>query len=142
MRNLLSVLDLRLQSFSQPFWGEMVATAGAGPHPVSHKSLTTEILVDAITFCLTPSASEAAREISSKMATENGVHAAVDSFHANLPYDTLACELLPDRPAAWLYKKTIRLSNLAAQILAQNFVINLGDLKPYVFSFDLTMSKN
>ncbi|PSN74344.1 putative sterol glucosyltransferase [Corynespora cassiicola Philippines] len=116
----------------QPFWGDMIAAAGAGPEPIPYKSVTTERLVDAISFCLTPSASEAARTISLKMATENGVDSAVHSFHANLPLETLPCELLPHRPAVWVHKKTsVRLSSLAAQVLVDNFVVNQSDLRLY-----------
>jgi UDP:flavonoid glycosyltransferase YjiC (YdhE family) len=40
----------------QPFWGNMVAAVGAGPNPIPHKSLTSQNLTDAISFCLNPEA--------------------------------------------------------------------------------------
>ncbi|RYO75320.1 hypothetical protein DL764_010490 [Monosporascus ibericus] len=51
---------------SQLFWGNMVATAGAGPAPIDQKSLTIDRLVEAIQYCLTPEASEAAGQIASR----------------------------------------------------------------------------
>ncbi|KAF2798871.1 glycosyltransferase family 1 protein [Melanomma pulvis-pyrius CBS 109.77] len=116
----------------QPFWGKMVATAGAGPQPIHHQSLTSQNLADAINFCLLPTTMEAAQEISATMATEHGVEAAAHSFHANLPIETLQCDILPDRPAAWMYKKApIKLCKLAAQILIERCVIEQKDLRLY-----------
>ena len=110
----------------------MVATAGAGPSPIHHKALTSKNLADALTFCLLHTTLEAAQEISTKMATEHGVEAAAHSFHANLPLDMLQCDILPDQPATWMYKKaSIKLSKLAAQILLEQSVIELKDLRSY-----------
>ena len=110
----------------------MVATAGAGPSPIHHKSLTSQNLADALTFCLLPTTLEAAQEISATMATEHGVEAAAHSFHANLPLDMLQCDILPDQPATWMYKKApIKLSKLAAQILLEQSVIEPKDLRSY-----------
>ena len=115
----------------QPFWGNMIAAAGAGPNPIPHKSLTTQNLTDAISFCLTPEAKSAAQGIASRMANEHGVSATVQSFHANLPLETMQCALLPTRVASWTYKNgptPIRLSKLAAQILIENGIIFASDL--------------
>jgi UDP:flavonoid glycosyltransferase YjiC (YdhE family) len=38
----------------QPFWGAMVARAGAGPDPIAHKQLAADKLANAINFCLKP----------------------------------------------------------------------------------------
>lgn len=118
----------------QPFWGNMVAAAGAGPKPIPHKLLTTQNLTDAISFCLTPSAKAAAQSIASRMATEQGVYAAVQSFHANLPLETMKCAILPYTLASWTYKKgsnPIHLSKLTAQILIENGIIFPTDLSSY-----------
>ncbi|KAJ7182660.1 putative sterol glucosyltransferase [Mycena crocata] len=104
----------------QPFWGNMVAAAGAGPKPIPHKVLDAQNLAKAIIFCLTPEATLSARAIASKMSSESGIKTAVDSFHANLPLERLQCDILPNRPAAWTIKKgnkKIRLSKLAAEVL-------------------------
>jgi UDP:flavonoid glycosyltransferase YjiC (YdhE family) len=114
----------------QPFWGERIAAANAGPKPIPHKLLTTENLTQAIHFCLTRDAKQAARGLSSQMASERGVEAAVQSFHANLPLETMQCALLPTMVASWKLKKDrIHLSKLAAQILIENGVIVPSDLE-------------
>ncbi|UPX18863.1 uncharacterized protein EKO05_0009147 [Ascochyta rabiei] len=116
----------------QPFWGNMIAEAGAGPRPISHKLLSSQNLVDAIHLCLAPEMKSAAQNISSQMAEEQGLKAAVQSFHANLPFEAIACNVLHDLPAVWVYKKApIRLSKLAAQILLDNGVISPKDLSNY-----------
>ncbi|RAQ98940.1 sterol glucosyltransferase [Stemphylium lycopersici] len=114
----------------QPFWGEMIAAAGAGPQPIPHKLLTTENLTQAIHFCLTREAKHAARGLSAQMASESGVEAAVQSFHANLPMDTMRCALIPTMAASWKTKKdSIRLSKIAAQILIENGILVPSDLE-------------
>ncbi|PSN67556.1 UDP-Glycosyltransferase/glycogen phosphorylase, partial [Corynespora cassiicola Philippines] len=116
----------------QLFWGRMVAAAGAGPDPIPHQSLTSEALSRAIAFCLTSEANAVAQDISSRMASERGTQAAVQSFHANLPFETTLCDVIPNLPAAWSYKKApIRLSKLAAGILVNNSVIDWNDLSSY-----------
>lgn len=113
----------------QPFWGDMIAEAGAGPRPIPHKLLSGQNLVDAIRFLLAPETKQAAHRISAQMASEEGVKAAVQSFHANLPFESIPCHILHDQPAAWMYKKApIRLSKLAAQILIDNSIISPTDL--------------
>ncbi|KAJ5395019.1 uncharacterized protein N7487_009322 [Penicillium crustosum] len=107
----------------QPFWGNMVARAGAGPRPIPFSSLNFQNLATAIKFCLTPEATEAARMLSVKMQTESGVTAAVESFHRNLPLDKMKCNLMPLQVAVWTYKKgkgNVTLSNAAVQILIEH----------------------
>jgi UDP:flavonoid glycosyltransferase YjiC (YdhE family) len=115
----------------QPFWGDMVAAAGAGPSPIPQKSLTPQNLAEAIGYCLTPSATAFARDLSERMASERGVEAAAQSFHANLPFE-MHCDINHDLSASWTYKKApIRLSKLAAQILVENAAIDAKDLVSY-----------
>ncbi|KAF1938226.1 hypothetical protein EJ02DRAFT_514681 [Clathrospora elynae] len=45
----------------QPFWGDMVAAAGADPQPIPHKLLTTKPLTEAIRFFLVPESKTAAQ---------------------------------------------------------------------------------
>ncbi|KAJ7254670.1 hypothetical protein B0H12DRAFT_1202254 [Mycena haematopus] len=118
----------------QPFWGNMVAAAGAGPKPVPHKKLDVKTLATSIAFCLTPEAAAAARTIAAKMQSETGIKTAVDSFHANLPLDRLKCDILPDRPATWKIQKghrKMRLSKLAAEVLVQNKEFDRKALKTH-----------
>lgn len=120
----------------QPFWGNMVAAAGAGPKPIPHKALNGRNLAEAIRFCLTPEAKESAQMISEKMRTERGVKTAVDSFHRNLPLVRLPCDIQPHRPAVWLYrtsatKRPIKLSDVAAETLIRQNRIERKHLKLY-----------
>lgn len=113
----------------QPFWGNMIAAAGAGPSPIPQKQLTLENLADAVRLCLKPVVKEAAQNIAERMASERGVEAAVQSFHANLPLETMQCPLMPTSVASWLYKKNnMKLSKLAAQLLIENGSILQSDL--------------
>ncbi|KAH6615405.1 hypothetical protein C7974DRAFT_443679 [Boeremia exigua] len=102
----------------QLFWGDMVAAAGAGATLIPHRSLDSSNLAQAISFCLTPEAMVAARDISSQMSSENGVQAAAQSFHANLPLE--AMQTLP-----------IKLCKVAAQVLIDNAVFGASDIKLY-----------
>lgn len=116
----------------QPFWGSMVAAAGAGPDPIPHKLLTCQNLAESISFCLTKDAMVCAHSLSAQMDSERGVDAAVQSFHANLPLEAMQCALVPYTTASWVYKKaSVRLSKLAAQILIDNDVIDSSDLESY-----------
>ena len=117
---------------SQQFWGEMIAAAQAGPQPIHNKSLNQENLAEAIQYCLTPQALNAAAEISRKMHMENGVTSAVKSFRENLPVEALSCDLVPEEPAVWLYarsKKSLKLSDKAAFILTEQKKIDAKFLK-------------
>lgn len=105
---------------SQPFWGQMIAAAGAGPKPIPHKELSVTNLANAIRYCLSDEAIGAAASIARKMQSESGVQAAARSFHANLPAESLQCDLLPGFPAVWSYKKgrrRLKLSKLAAEVI-------------------------
>lgn len=105
---------------SQPFWGNMVAKAGAGPEPIPHAELTVENLGQAIRYCLSQQAAEAAVSIAEQMKSEAGVRAAARSFHRQLPLELMRCDLIPTEPAVWTYSKSkrpIRLSKVAAQIV-------------------------
>ena len=114
----------------QPFWGAMVARAGAGPDPIPHKQLTANKLVDAINFCLKPESLERAKELASKMAAERGSDMGAQSFHRYLDADRLRCSLAPSRPAAWRIKRTqVRLSPFAACTLANADLLDFHDLK-------------
>jgi len=104
----------------------MVATAGAGPEPIPHRQLNSRNLSQAIKFCLSPRAIASAQAIAAKIRAENGVKAAVASFHRNLPLETLQCDILKDQPATWLYKsgrKKVKLSKKAAEILIDHLKI-------------------
>ncbi|CAG8067607.1 unnamed protein product [Penicillium salamii] len=101
----------------QPFWGSMIKATGAGPEPIPYKGLTTEKLVNAIAFCLEPTTAAVARRIGDQINRENGVRAAVNSFHAHLPRRDMQCDLIPGEPAVWKFKKgrrIVKMSKIAA----------------------------
>ena len=114
----------------QPFWGAMVARAGAGPDPIHHKQLTADKLADAINFSLKPESLERAKELASKIAAERGSDMGAQSFHQYLEADRLRCALAPSRAAAWRIKRTqVRLSAFAACTLANANLLDFHDLK-------------
>ncbi|KAJ5771391.1 uncharacterized protein N7511_003442 [Penicillium nucicola] len=118
----------------QTFWGDMISTARAGPKPIPQKLLDVPTLNQAIRYCLTPEAKSAARGIAVKMREEQGVKAAVASFHKHIPKGLVGCDILPQLPACWKYKHNHRkwhLSKVAAEILLDNKLLNPKRLKPY-----------
>lgn len=116
----------------QPFWGAMCARAGAGPMPIAYKNLTAEKLADQINEALKPDSLSRAKELSERIATEKGTDSGAESFHRQLRVGELRCSLSPDRVAVWRLKRTdIRLSALAATVLANEGLIGFEDLKLY-----------
>ena len=114
----------------QPFWGAMVARAGAGPEPIHHKQLTADNLADAINTCLKPESQERAQELADKIASESGSDTGAQSFHQYLNVDTIRCNLTPSRAAVWRLKRTkLRLSAMAACTLANEGLLDFKDLK-------------
>ena len=118
----------------QPFWGSMIYHAGAGPEPVPYKKMTEELLAESITKALSPEIQNAVKEMSEKIADENGSEAAAASFHQAVNMDTMRCLILPDRVAVWRVKKTnIRLSSLAAATILDQGLLQLKDIKLCVY---------
>ncbi|KAF4544240.1 uncharacterized protein LTHEOB_6358 [Lasiodiplodia theobromae] len=118
----------------QPFWGNMIAASGAGPVPIPQKKLTSDNLAEAIRYCQSPPAAQAAFEISEKMKMEEGVQAAVASFHKNLPLENMSCDIFPDQPAVWKYskgKQSVKLSKLAVESVTAKLSIKMKDFKYY-----------
>ncbi|KAJ5098378.1 hypothetical protein N7532_005379 [Penicillium argentinense] len=119
----------------QLFWGNMVASCGLGPKPIPYRSLTSDNLAAAIQFCLQPEAQSAARDVANRMTHENGVAAAVASFHRNLPLDDMRCHALNSEPAVWRLKTSskthIHLSKIAAEVLVDHHRLKMNDLQPY-----------
>src|SRR5207253_1470327 len=105
----------------QPFWGAMVARAGAGPEPTPLKRMTADILAASIQTALTPEAQRSAQAIAAKIRQENGAQNGADSFHMSLAEIRMNCMADPSRAAVWRVKRTeVRLSALAAAVLVEN----------------------
>lgn len=119
----------------QPFWGSMVSKAGAGAHnAIPYKHLSVEAFVEGIKQCLSPEAKTAAERLAESIAAEgDGASNAVNSFHNHLRLHgehTMRCSILLDRVATWQVKKSsLRLSALAAELLAQKKKIKWHDLR-------------
>jgi UDP:flavonoid glycosyltransferase YjiC (YdhE family) len=114
----------------QPWWGEMVHKAGAGPAPIPFKKLTAENLANAIEFALQPPSIAKAKEMAQKIAKEDGTANGTQSFHNSLNYETLRCQVMPGRAAVWRVKRSnITLSACAATVLADEGLLDFGNLK-------------
>ncbi|KAF1816516.1 UDP-Glycosyltransferase/glycogen phosphorylase [Eremomyces bilateralis CBS 781.70] len=114
----------------QPFWGNRIAKAGAGPKPIPKSQLTAENLSEAILFALQPSVQERARELKESIDREDGTKMGAASFHEMLGADEMRCVLIPERTAAWKHKrKRWRLSAFAASLLLSKQLIKASDLK-------------
>ncbi|KAK0710025.1 UDP-glucose,sterol transferase [Lasiosphaeria miniovina] len=117
----------------QPFWGSVVAAAGAGPKPIPQKELQVDNLADAIRYITSAAAYDAASRLASQMRHESGVDAAVHSFYWNLPLAALTCDLIPEQVARWSMTKhgrTVKLSDTAVAVLIAQKRIQIGQVKP------------
>lgn len=120
----------------QPFWGAMVAKAGAGAKaPIPYKNLTVDALAQGITQCLLPETKAAAEKLARDISIEgDGAANAIESFHRHLPMEgtySMRCSILQERVAVWELKREshLRLSALAAQILIDKRKIRPHDLR-------------
>ncbi|KAK0657422.1 hypothetical protein B0T16DRAFT_442114 [Cercophora newfieldiana] len=116
----------------QPFWGAMIAKAGAGPAPIPFKKLNAENLATAIGEALKPETQARAEELGAKIREEQGVDVGGKSFHEFLNTDELRCSLAPSRVAVWRVRRTkLRLSALAAAVLVNEGALKYSDMKLY-----------
>ncbi|CAD6591036.1 MAG: hypothetical protein ASARMPRED_005155 [Alectoria sarmentosa] len=116
----------------QPFWGAMVARAGAGPLPVPSKQLTAEKLAAAILEALKTTTLRRAQELGARIGSEKGTDVGAQSFHEKLDVDSMRCLVSPSRAAVWRVKRTtIRLSAFAATTLFNENVLDFNNLKLY-----------
>ncbi|KLU88152.1 hypothetical protein MAPG_07139 [Magnaporthiopsis poae ATCC 64411] len=116
----------------QPFWGSMIARAGAGPEPVPYKQLTADTLAAAIQEALKPITLARAEELGARIREEQGTDLGGKSFHDLLDTDGLRCSLVPSRVAVWRVRRSkVKLSALAAAVLLREGIISQPDLKLY-----------
>ncbi|KAL9598698.1 MAG: hypothetical protein Q9179_003824 [Wetmoreana sp. 5 TL-2023] len=120
----------------QPFWGAMVAKAGAGAkEPIPYKHLSAERLAEGIKQCLSPEAKTNAEKLARDIQLEgDGAKNAVDSFHRHLPLqgkNSMRCSIIQDRVAVWELKQArlLQLSALAAEILVEKRKIKWNELR-------------
>jgi UDP:flavonoid glycosyltransferase YjiC (YdhE family) len=113
----------------QPFWGSMIARAGAGPEPIPYKKLTAESLAEQIKMALAPETLVRAQELGKKMAAEEGANVGAKHFHEFLD-PNMQCSIIPGRAAVWRLRKTnVLLSAKAAAILCMKQMFPEHDLK-------------
>ncbi|KAH8707657.1 hypothetical protein GQ44DRAFT_816275 [Phaeosphaeriaceae sp. PMI808] len=120
----------------QPFWGNIVASNGAGPVPIPHKSLNSQNLADALKFCLTSETTQAARAIADQMRREHGVEMAVQSFHHHLNTSDMTCDVLSEHAADWVCRlpksnSDLKLSHAALKGYIFSEQLKLADAIPY-----------
>lgn len=121
----------------QPFWGAMVARAGAGPSPIPFKDLSAESLAAGILEALKPSTLERAKELGNRIREEKGCEAGAASFHAQMDVNSLRCTMMPSRVAVWQVNtkgsknSNIKLSAFAATVLGDEGLIDVNQLKLY-----------
>lgn len=114
----------------QPFWGSMVARAGAGPDPIPYKKLTAEGLAEAIKIALKPETQAKAQLLGQRIREEKGADVGAQSFHRHLDVDALRCVVAPSRVAVWRVRRSkTHLSALAAATLVNSGYIRYSDLK-------------
>ncbi|KAF4332452.1 sterol 3-beta-glucosyltransferase [Fusarium beomiforme] len=114
----------------QPFWGQMIARAGAGPISIPFKELTAEILAESITFALQAGVQEVAQQMADHIAEENGAGQAAMDITDRLEVDKLRCDICPERLATWFHRKTgAHLSGFVASCLVDQGLIQPSDLK-------------
>jgi len=114
----------------QPFWGAMIAKAGAGPAPIPFTKLTAENLAAAIQEALKPETTTRAQELGARIREEQGADVGGKSFHEFLNTDNLRCSLAPSRTAVWRVRRTkTKLSALAGAVLVNNGLLKYSDLK-------------
>ncbi|MCJ1438511.1 hypothetical protein MMC27_007901 [Xylographa pallens] len=116
----------------QPFWGAMVAKAGAGPSPIPNKVLTASKLAAAIMEALKPLTLQRAQELGERIRSERGAETGAQKFHDALDVDSLRCSLAPSRIAVWRVKRTkTRLSAFSAAVLGNEGLLGFNDLELY-----------
>ncbi len=114
----------------QPFWGSMIAKAGAGPSPIPFSKLTAENLAAAIQEAIKPETQIRAEELGAKIRQEQGADVGGKSFHEFLDTNSMRCSIAPSRVAIWRVRRTrTKLSALASAVLVQEGIIKYTDLK-------------
>ena len=104
-----------------------------GQSPYHTKQLTADNLAAAILEALEPKTVMNAKRLSEGLAEDRGASTGAQSFHNMLDLDKHRCLVCPNRAAAARVKRTnIRLSPLAAIVLADEGLLTASDLKVYV----------
>ncbi|TDZ54224.1 Sterol 3-beta-glucosyltransferase UGT80B1 [Colletotrichum trifolii] len=114
----------------QPFWGQMIARAGAGPAPVPFKEMTAATLAESIAFALEPRVRVSVQLMAERIAEEDGAGETARDIQERLVLDGMRCDVRPELLATWRHRKTgAHLSNLAVACLADKGLLKPRDVK-------------
>ncbi|CUA72150.1 Sterol 3-beta-glucosyltransferase UGT80A2 [Rhizoctonia solani] len=114
----------------QPFWGAMIARAGAGPEPIPQDELSTRKLIAAFEFVKSSRARGAAERMGRQIQNESGVMLGVDSFHKHLPLLNMRCDIDPHKLAEWWSPEYyLRLSGFAVTVLINAGLLDMKKLQ-------------
>ncbi|CAE6429532.1 unnamed protein product [Rhizoctonia solani] len=116
----------------QPFWGAMIAKAGAGPEPIPQDELSTKKLIAALEFVKSPQAKQAAERMGKQIRSESGVTFGVESFHKHLPLLNMRCDIDPRRLAEWWSPEHyLRLSGFAVTVLIEERLLDMKKVQQH-----------
>ncbi|KAJ5538275.1 hypothetical protein N7494_007754 [Penicillium frequentans] len=115
----------------QPFWSSAIHRSCIGPEPIQENDCSTEILVDAVRYCMRPETREAAQRISLQIQQENALENAVSSFHSHLNWDNFRCCVTKTDPAIYQMRTrpSIKLSAVAVAILMRVKAMRISGLE-------------
>lgn len=114
----------------QPFWGSMIARAGAGPEPIPFKKLTATGLAAAIKDALNCSVRKTSHSLGDLVNDEDGVQVGIRSFYQQLDLSMLQCSLTPMSAATWRVRKTeVRLGSTSSALLMDMGLLDLDKLE-------------
>ncbi|KAI8206162.1 Sterol 3-beta-glucosyltransferase UGT80B1 [Colletotrichum sp. SAR 10_65] len=114
----------------QPFWGQMIARAGAGPMPVPFKEMTAETLAASISFALKPEVQVAVQQMAERIGAEDGAGDTAKDIQERLVLDGMRCDVCPERLATWRHKKSgAHLSSFAVGCLVDKGMMKPHDVK-------------
>ncbi|CAE6479214.1 unnamed protein product [Rhizoctonia solani] len=114
----------------QPFWGSMIARAGAGPEAIPQDELSTKKLIEAFEFVKSSRAKGAAERMGKQIRSESGVTLGVESFHKHLPLLNMRCDIDPHKLAEWWSPEHyLRLSGFAVTVLIDAGLLDIKKLQ-------------
>jgi len=105
----------------QPFWGQMVTNAGAGPKPTSVEDWKPESLAEKFKSMFTQKQKRAALKMSKAFKRECGAREAVRVFHEKLNLGQLSCDLFQSDVARfWVPNWKLKLGEKSLKALIES----------------------
>ncbi|GKZ18851.1 hypothetical protein AbraCBS73388_002346 [Aspergillus brasiliensis] len=107
-----------------------IATIGAGASPLTSRTLTSESLAQALTFCLRTDVQESAHAIQQQVIEEAGLENAILSFYGSLPSQVQTCDISKQDLAMYRIwnRPSLAVSSETAAVLVQENRIKLTDI--------------